>query len=67
MEDYSTLSEAMDSLKNEGYINDLNLYNHCPQCRNGRFDIVRNELKLDKYSWFDVLPSFKIKAIFMLE
>jgi hypothetical protein len=53
MESYSTLSETMNELRKEGYIEDFNLQQNCLECRNGHFKVFTDEFKIDKYFRFE--------------
>jgi len=51
---YSTLSEAISGLKEEGYTEDFNLQQECIDCRNGSIRISPDEFVIDKFYRFDV-------------
>lgn len=53
MKSYSTLSETMNELRKEGYIEDFNLQQNCLECRNGQFKVFADEFKVDKYFRFE--------------
>jgi hypothetical protein len=53
MESYSTLSETMNELRKEGYVEDFNLQQNCLECRNGHFKVFTDEFKIDKYFRFE--------------
>ena len=53
MNKYDTLSEKMNELRSEGYIEDFNLQQNCLECRNGQFKVFANEFKVDKYFRFE--------------
>jgi hypothetical protein len=54
MQSYSSLIEAINGLRKEGYTEDFNLQQHCIECRNGQYKIFHNEFEIDKYFRFDV-------------
>jgi hypothetical protein len=53
MESYSTLSETMNELRKEGYVEDFNLQQNCLECRNGQFKVFADEFKIDKFYRFE--------------
>ena len=53
MEPYVTLSETMNELRKEGYIEDFNLHQNCLECRDGQFKVFSEEFKVDKYYRFE--------------
>lgn len=53
MKSYDNLVEALNDLKNEGYIEDFNLKYDCLECGNGRYKIFHDEFKIDNYYRFD--------------
>lgn len=53
MDSYSTLSETMNELRKEGYVEDFNLQQNCLECRNGKFKVFADEFKIDKYFRFE--------------
>ena len=50
---YVTLSETMNELRKEGYVEDFNLRQNCLECRNGQFKVFADEFKVDKYYRFE--------------
>lgn len=50
--DYSTLSEAINDLQKQGYIEDFNLKNSCIECKIGR-QIYPNDFTIEKKYLFD--------------
>ncbi len=50
---YHTLSEKMNELRREGYLEDFNLQQNCLECRNGSFKVFTDEFKVDKYYRFE--------------
>ena len=55
MENYDTLSQAMDTLRKQGYVEDFNLKKNCLECRQGQYKIFHNEFEIDKVYRFDVM------------
>ena len=53
MKPYTTLSEAMNDLRKEGYVEDFNLQQNCLECRNGQFKVFADEFIIDKYFRFE--------------
>ena len=53
MGSYNTLSETMNELRKEGYVEDFNLQQNCLECRNGQFKVFADEFKIDKYYRFE--------------
>lgn len=54
MESYETLSEAIKSLKEQGYTEDFNLKHNRLECVNALHKITPDEFKIDKSFRFDV-------------
>lgn len=53
MKDFETLSEAMNTLREEGYNEDFNLKQNCLECRNGKYKIFHNEFEIDSFYRFE--------------
>lgn len=53
MAQYSTLLEAINGLKAEGYTEDFNLQQQCIECRSGQYKIFHDEFVVDKFYRFD--------------
>lgn len=51
--DFDTLSQAMNTLREEGYVEDFNLKRNCIECRNGAYQIFHDEFKVDEYYRFE--------------
>ncbi|MGS2737933.1 phosphoribosylpyrophosphate synthetase [Sinomicrobium sp. M5D2P17] len=51
--DFDTLSQAMNVLREEGYVEDFNLKQNCLECRNGEYKIFHNEFEVDEYFRFE--------------
>jgi hypothetical protein len=54
MQNYSSLTEAINGLRKEGYTEDFNLQQQCIECREGQYKIFHDEFVVDKYFRFDV-------------
>lgn len=53
MENYETLTEAIEGLRKQGYIEDFNLKQNCIECRNGEYKVFHDEFHIDKYFRFE--------------
>lgn len=53
MDPYVTLSQTMNELRKEGYVEDFNLQQNCLECRNGQYKIFAEEFKVDKFFRFE--------------
>jgi hypothetical protein len=53
MKSYTTLSETMNELRNEGYTEDFNLQQNCIECRDGHVKVFTDEFKVDHYFRFE--------------
>ena len=51
--DYTTLSEAMNDLRKEGYTEDFNLRNDHIDCSDGRYKMKHDEFKIDSFYRFE--------------
>lgn len=51
--DFDTLSQAMNTLREEGYVEDFNLKQNCLECRNGEYKVFHDEFKVDEYYRFE--------------
>lgn len=54
MENYDTLTQAIDALKKQGYTEDFNLKENCLECIAGRQELLPHEFEIDKSFRFDV-------------
>ena len=54
MENYDTLSQAIEALKKQGYTEDFNLKGNCIQCIAGAQQLLPHEFEIDKSFRFDV-------------
>ena len=48
-----TLSQTMNDLRKEGYVEDFNLQQNCLECRNGQFKVFADEFMIDKFYRFE--------------
>lgn len=53
MRDFETLSEAMNGLREEGYMIDFNLKPNCLVCSKGEYSISADEFEIDKFYRFE--------------
>lgn len=53
MQTYDTLSETMEALRKEGYVEDFNLRQDCLECREGQFKVFADEFKIDEFFRFE--------------
>jgi len=53
MKSYDTLTEGINDLKSDGYIEDFNLKQNCLECRNGQYKIFHNEFAIDSFYRFE--------------
>jgi len=53
MEPYTTLSDTMEMLRKEGYVEDFNLKQNCLECRNGEYKVFAEDFKVDKFYRFE--------------
>ncbi|MCP1384704.1 phosphoribosylpyrophosphate synthetase [Runella sp. CRIBMP] len=53
MQAYDTLSETMEALRQEGYVEDFNLREDCLECREGQFKVFADEFKIDEFFRFE--------------
>lgn len=53
MRDFDTLSQAMNALREEGYVEDFNLKQNCLECRNGDYKVFHNEFEIDEFYRFE--------------
>jgi len=51
--DFDTLSQAMDALRQEGYVEDLSLSPNCIECQKGAIKIFHDEFEIDAYFRFE--------------
>ncbi len=48
IEQYDTLTEAIEGLRQQGYVEDFNINTNCIECRNGKFSFSHDEFRVDK-------------------
>ena len=53
MENYSTLSQAIEGLRLEGYTEDFNLQGHCIECKALDLQLFPQDFTIDKYYRFE--------------
>ena len=53
MQSFETLTEAIDTLRTEGYVEDFNLKQSCLECRNSEYKIFHDEFHIDKFFRFE--------------
>lgn len=53
MESYDTLTEAINAMKKQGYIEDFNLKENCIECGDGKYEFNHKDFKIDKSFRFD--------------
>ena len=53
MKSFSTLSEAIDALKQEGYTEDFNLLENCIECGGKPYKMKHDEFKIDAFFRFE--------------
>lgn len=54
MENYATLTEAIEGLRKAGYTIDFNLKENCLECTNGVHRVLPDEFHIDQTWRFDV-------------
>ena len=53
MEEMTTVTEVINNLRKEGYVEDFNLQQNCLQCRAGHYSVFHNEFVIDKVYRFE--------------
>jgi len=53
MESYNTLTEAMEGLRAEGYVEDFNLKQNCIESHEHKYQIQHHEFEIDKFFRFE--------------
>ncbi len=53
MENYETLTEAIEGLRRQGYVEDFNLKQNCIECRDGAYRIFHDEFQIEKFFRFE--------------
>lgn len=54
MDNYETLSQAINFYKSKGYVEDFNLKQNCLECRNGEFTLLFDEFHIEEVIRFDI-------------
>ncbi len=53
MEEMTTVTEVINSLRKQGYVEDFNLQQNCLVCREGHYSVFHNEFVIDKVYRFE--------------
>ena len=53
MEEMTTLSEVVNILRKDGYVEDFNLQKNCLVCRDGHYSVLHDEFVIDKVYRFE--------------
>ncbi len=53
MEEMTTLTEVINKLRTEGYLEDFNLQQNSLVCQNGHYSVFHNEFVIDKVYRFE--------------
>ena len=53
MEEMSTVTEVINKLRQEGYVEDFNLQQNCLLCRNAHYSVFHDEFVIDKVYRFE--------------
>jgi hypothetical protein len=53
MESYSTLVDAINGLKKQGYTEDFNIKENCIDCRDGEYQLSPEDFKVDNVFRFE--------------
>ena len=53
MKEMDTVTEVINHLQKEGYVEDFNLQQNCLQCRDGHYSVFHNEFVIDKVYRFE--------------
>lgn len=48
-----TVSQTIEALKKEGYVENFNLQQNCIECRDGHFKVFHDEFIIDKFYRFE--------------
>ncbi len=49
----TTVTEVINNLRKEGYVEDFNLQQNCLQCQEGHYSVFHNEFVIDKVYRFE--------------
>lgn len=53
MENYTTLTEAITALRQQGYTEDFNLNNNCIKCGGNNLELYPDDFHIDKFFRFE--------------
>ncbi len=53
MEEMATVTEVINKLRQEGYVEDFNLQQNCLLCRNAHYSVFHDEFVIDKVYRFE--------------
>lgn len=53
MESFTTLVEAIEAYKKEGYTEDFNIKDNCLECMDGRYRLYAGDFQIDKHYRFE--------------
>jgi hypothetical protein len=53
MESYTTLVDAINGLKKQGYTEDFNIKENCIDCRDGKYQLSPDDFKVDNVFRFE--------------
>jgi len=53
MNEMTTVTEVIEHLRNEGYVEDFNLQQNCLVCREGHYSVFHNDFVIDKTYRFE--------------
>ena len=53
MEEMTTVTEVINNLRKQGYVEDFNLQQNCLVCREGHYSVFHNEFVIDKVYRFE--------------
>ena len=53
MEEMTTITEVINNLRKDGYVEDFNLHQNCLKCRDAHYSVFHNEFVIDKVYRFE--------------
>ena len=53
MQEMTTITEVINKLRGEGYLQDFNLQQNCLQCRDAHYSVFHDEFVIDKVFRFE--------------
>jgi hypothetical protein len=53
MEEMTTMTEVINTLRKQGYVEDFNLHQNCMVCSNGHYSVFHDEFVIDKVYRFE--------------